>query len=526
MEENNSTINLGNNLSDSDIIIPGVSSIEKTIVSNNNQPIDVTNLASYNTTITNFNVSNPSDVIQVNQQKANMEAAAQVVTPSLTTGQSDLSLSSNTFVDMQTTVEKITSEHMSVPEDIQDNNVSSDENKPKGDSIIAENVFTMNDDFIVNTELFKAMVSDVRKAAIGNSYVIKTSILDITFDNECLKVVAFDGDNVLMQVNKNIGYKNTLHFNVSADFLGELVSKQTCETLKFTHDPETRYIIVEGNNGSSFKLPEYYDRESGQTINLERPESLIQSGDIEIDIDGLKLKQDIQDASVLCSTEKMYEYISGVYCSDRIYSTNIDNVFGLINLSELAGYSMYLPAKFIKLFLSVTFSSKSKLVLRPSTEDRGVISHIIIMDDNMLLEGSCSQEFASQYPIEDLKPYFNRKLDTKFTIEKSKLIEVLKIAEIFVESATDNECCVFIPNFEKGYLEVKSLNNQAHQYIPITGLDKEVRTFYLKVKDFIKVLDICKNDFITIEVDTEDYKCIRINEDSVSLVVSIQNIQR
>ena len=491
MENENQIINLGSNVNNN--IIPGVAPINATIEGQaiTNTQVDVSTL---NISSTNM----VQDTIQVSQQQANMTAAAQVVTP--TTTINDVAISEQE-ANINSTVVEV---------------------KAEGTPVVQEAKFILNDEFIVNTEMFKSMIAIAKKAATCIPNIVTTTIFDITFDNDCLKIVSTDSYNVLVQTNRNIGFKNTLHFNIEVNLFSDLISKLDCETIKFELD-ERRYVKITTSDGSNFMLPEFYDRDSGQIVTLERMEGKIQQGDIEIDVDGIQFKQLISSAKTLTANEKVAKYLAGIYCADRIYSTDSENMFGLPNIPQLTEHPFYINNELVERIVSLDFSVKTKIVLRPSSDNPNNISHVIIADDNISIDGPCNLEFEAKYPTNIIQHYMTTDLPSKFTIERSKLESVLKVAELFIEPNTDKENCIFTGNASNGYLEVRSRNEQAHQYIPVTGLNVDLKPFYLRVKDFLTVLGNCSSDIITVEVDSNEYVNIRITDNNFVLIVAIQH---
>lgn len=453
------------------------------------------------------NVSSLSDVLQ---KQANDYAQAQTVHTSTTAaGGVNLTVGTET-----TTFIPVDNMEVSVNTVLESNTKAVEEKE--------EAKFIMNDKFVVNTELFKTMIQNAKKAATCSMTSPITQMFDITFDTDYLKVVATDESNVLVQVNTNVGFKDTLHFNVAADFFTNLVTKLDCDTIEFVLDSETRYIKIITDDGSELKVPETYDRNTGSSFTIERESGKIQPNDIVIDIDGCQFKSLIQSASSLSASPDIFNYLSGIYCSERIYSTDVESMFGLPNLPQLEGYSFYLSNKFVKLFMSLNFDTKSQIVLR---SDGNNITHVIIKDSKMEIEGPCDLENTGKYPIDTIRTFTKESFVSKFTIDKAKLENVLKIAELFIVPNTDKESCIFIPDVNTGLLHINSVNKQARQSIPINGLSTPIKPFNIRVKNCLGILNNCQSDTLTIEIDSENYRNIRIVDNNFILLTSIVNLE-
>lgn len=498
MDLENQTINLGNN------VIPNVEPLNNMItgqVNNVNAPVNIIDMSN--------NLNTTQEVISVSQQQADIQAAAQVVTPSTTSG-----------IIATTNVQQVSN-------NVVENNVTLTEenivNRPEGTPVVQQPQFTMYDTFTVNAEMFKSMISIAKKAATCEPNLVPSTIFDIIFDNEYLKVISSNGNDVLVQTNKTVGFRNTKHFNVRADFFNDLISKISCNTITFNFDDEGKYIELITDDNSSYKIQESFDRNTGGIVILEKPEGSIQPGDIEIDIDGVQFKQILQSVSTMRCPFKVAKYLSGIYCSDRIYSTDSENMLGLKNLPQLVDHPFYINNEFVELLLTLDLSSNSKIVLRPSKDEPNLIEYIILMDEKLCVYGPCNLEFTKKFPVPIIQQYMTSELTSKFTIERSKLENVLKIADLFVEPTVDKECCIFTPNMEQGVLEVKSINGRAHQYITIQGLNNTLNVFHLKIRDFLKILSNCSSDTITFEVDGQNYANIRIIDNDCTLIMSIQN---
>ena len=395
-----------------------------------------------------------------------------------------------------------------------------EEDKQINQEIISDSVI-INDKFIVNFGILRGMVNNAKKVVSNNIGNQITEIFDISFEPECFKIVSTDENNVLVQYNTNLKYSDVLHFNVPAGFFSEVISRLECDTVEFQLDREKRYIILITDSGTQLRIPETYDRNNGNTFNIERESGNVLESDTVINIDGEEFKKLVQRANSLSADGKLFEYLSGVYCSSMIYSTDVESMFGLPNLPQLANYSFYLTRSFVKTLLNLNFSSNSQIVLRGDADN---IYHVILKDENMLLEGPCEVEFMNMFPINEVKDIISNEFQTKFTIERSKLVSALRLASLFLEPNTDQETCEVVLDSKNSSININNINKEAKQVIHISGLNAVVKPFYIKVTSCLQVVNSCQSDILSVEVDSTNYRNLRIVDKDLVVINSLYSL--
>lgn len=534
MEQNeNQTINLSSNIGP----IPGIQSLQDMVKNTDNRPIDITSigLVTNNTqeqkseTILNTNLGSRQDEI-------NNQAAAQAVVNSTTTvtdfslphaeqddinliipGKEEVNISDVSIVKEQPKVIDTKPEPHSIFEDVQTKNSTG---------------FELKDKYVFNTKLIKNLLNLAKKGASCNPQSDVTTIFDIIFDNDKLKIITTDSRNYLILEDKSVGFTNSFHCNIGVnDTINKLrvMDGDQVEFKSITTPNGDKFIglVNDLETGSSTTTPEIYDYTTGLSFAFDTPDHDIKDTDIQVEIDGIKFKQLIQNVSTgtLNPNLDRDEILKGIYCADKIYASDSNNIFGIANLPQLQQYVFYMPNDLVKLFLSLNFSAKTTMALR---KDGDTITNIIFKDSEKTLFGTTSivnkDFYTGEFPVDILKRYITTDYPCKFTINKQKLESSLKLAELSITPNTDAECCHFELDTISGLLKVYTLNLETMQNLVIQGLTESFNPFYLKIKDLLNILNNCYNDYITFEIDNKDQKNIKIIDNDACYITAIQNL--
>ena len=534
--DDNQVINLNTNANFSVTQIPGVQPIQNLVIeSSENNLIDITKL-----NITTDAVTRQEDV--------NNQAAAQAVVTS-TTSMINLSLpqaeqdSINLIIPNEKVIIAENAEQLKNinVEAIQEtsNIVGTVNNRPKLHSIfenntnsLAENKFELKDRYIFNTKLIKNILTLAKKGASCNPQSDITTIFDIIFDNDKLKVITTDSRNYLIIEDKSVGFTNSFHCNIGVnDTINKLrvMDNDQMEFKSITTANGDKFVglINDIETGSSTKTPEIYDYTTGLSFSFDKPDYTIQETDIQVEIDGIQFKQLIQNVSAgtLNPNLDRDEILKGIYCADKIYASDGNNIYGIANLPQLQKYVFYMPNDLVKLFLSLNFSSKTILALRKVNDK---ITNIIFKDSEKTLFGTTSiindDYYNGEFPVDILKTYITTNYSCSFSVNKQKLESSLKLAELSITPNTDAECCHFELDQESRLLKIYTLNLETTQNLVIQGLTEPFNSFYLKIKDLLSILSNCYNDYITFEIDNKDLKNIKITDNNACYITAIQNL--
>ncbi len=385
----------------------------------------------------------------------------------------------------------------------------------------SEPTIQSGDGFQLKTATLVEMVNNAIKAAICNDMIVLSTVFQLKFDNSGFEIVSTDGKNTLIQKCTDITYTQEASLCVSADLFTKLVNKLDTEYVVLKIDEEKRTLIVKSNG--EFILSEVYDITTGQAIILDTTASNVLESDTSIDLDISAFVNSVEKANNLSGNNNIFAEYTGVYCMDKIYSTDKSCMFGAPNVPELQNEQFYLSQSFVKLLVSVKLNGNVKFVLRKNAE--GEVVGIIIKSQNICMMGP-TDDMQSQYPIQALQGLLSETFNNKFTVSKNRLISVLEKAALFiVENDQEKQSCKFVFNENSQTINVQSQTKSANQIIPIAGLTTRIQDISINVPEALKVLKNFSDDEITCTVDTNSDRFVKMSTGNIEQLISIVHFQ-
>ena len=438
--------------------------------------------------VVNNNIATTSNIISVNTNSEQQTIQTQMEQPT-----SDI-LTTQPVVDNNTIIQG----------DIQQNDVTEEDS-----SIITS--------FKLKADIFKTMISNARKAAVCEPRLPITTAIQLNFKTEGLEVISTDGANNLIQKNNTVKFNNNLTIGIAADLLDKLVSKIDTDDIEIRFNEKERQITIVG--GGEFVFPEIYEQGSFEPIHIDdKYIDKVNTDYKKIDINGFK--DLVSQANIFTGNYNIFRQLSGIYCSDKVYSTDKNNMYGRTNINDLVNDTFCLSKEFVTLLLSLNFDPNNTMIGYVK-DDTNIIKAIVIKDDNMILSGPVD-EYQSEYPIEVVKGILSKSFNSSFTFDKNKLVSILDKASLFLIPGTDRDSAKF--TISNNTLRVDTFNNNASQSLAISNstVQQEI-SFNLQIINTKNALDNLNSDEITMTIDVEGKTMVILRDKDTIEILSIMN---
>lgn len=371
----------------------------------------------------------------------------------------------------------------------------------------------------LKTESLVKLVNNARKAAICNDMLVLTTVFQLKFGKDGFEIVGTDSENIIVQKDTSVSFNKEAVLCVSADLFTKLINKLDTEFVTIEIDEAKRLVTVKSNG--EFILSEVYDIATGQSIYLDT-NAMKMDMDVVRTIDLTLFKNKLKKAQMLNIGNTTYNTLCGVYCTDKIYSTDRSNMYGEPNIPELVNDEFYLSSSFVELLISTDMEGTATFSIKNDNE--GNAKGIMITTNNMCLYGPTGRD-SSQYPVQVLSDYINKDFNNHFKVSTKRLISVLEKAQLFLSAGdTEKQSCNFELDVQSQSLKVKSISKASEQIVPIQELDTAIQPFNLHIESVIKILKNCNEDEVTVKVDNVEYKTVRFITDDRVQIVSIINL--
>lgn len=373
--------------------------------------------------VTNTVQTMTSNIQNVVQQQENNMASAQVVQPTITAGLAQ-AMEQPVQQPVVNTVEPQQQVNVQPTQPVQ---------QPQGQPLVKPVEKINTDKYIIRTSELKEMIKNACNLAVDIDGITLTTIIQLMFTKDGLIMKSTDNDNILIEKNSNITYNEEISIAVKSQLLQKLISKLNCEYIELIPDVQTRVITLIADD-YTFKLSEIYDQEDGQSIDIDNPYYI--QGTPGLVFDGSALKDKFNSVKSFTSTQNVFAFLTGVYCSDKIYATNRDDMIVTPNLPELANQTIYLTGKFVNAFIAMNWVGETHLYLQKDAQ--GNTTSITVFDDTKILSGPVNPDI-DQFPIQALDTLTAQNLGNSFEIDAKKLYEIVDVSTLFVNSVQDKD---------------------------------------------------------------------------------------
>ncbi len=370
----------------------------------------------------------------------------------------------------------------------------------------------------LKTQNLVNIVNNVKKAAIGEDRLLTTTIIQLVFSPEGLELKATDSLDILTQIDTSTKFVDNCTLCVNAELFTKLVNKLDTEEVELEYDKENHILNVHSNG--VFKIPEQYDPGTGLPINIPDESLEVLPTDVHKVVNIDTFKNLIQRSNVFAGNSNIYAQLSGVYCADKIYSTDKVCMFCTDNIPELKDETFYMSPQFVSLLITTDFDEEVNFYFRKDATNN--TAYIIVKDSVRTLGGPVS-DYTDKYPLEAINRITVMNYNNDFNVNKNLLISILDKASLFIEKNSKSQSCNFVVNNINKTLSVQTFNKQADQIISIDGQNIPQGTYCLKVENMMKALRNCVDDTVTIYTDESNDTCCKIVSDDITQSVSYSN---
>lgn len=354
------------------------------------------------------------------------------------------------------------------------------------------------DNYKIKTETLRNFLNNAVKVAIGEARIMLTTVIMLEFSNNGFKMIAADGDLVLVQKDSNCKFTNELSIGVSADLFPKLVSKIDSEYVELVPDASNRTIKVIADN-DEFILSEIYDTQTGEVVNIDDRSNSLNTSPIKFNFD--EFKDIIKKANILSGNGNVNNELGGIYCAEKICTTDKSNAFGSNNLPELKDETFYLSAKYVKVLVQLDFGTETTLSFQRAED--GVNKAVAINSDSVYFFGALDPTI-DQFPVDNVRALLKVDFDNSITISRSKVVSILDKAALFlVENQDDSACSISIDGGASS-ITIRNFNGSTKQTINVNGVNIPTTSFNINIKNTIKSLNNFDSDQVTLKVGNEN----------------------
>lgn len=370
----------------------------------------------------------------------------------------------------------------------------------------------------IKTEKIQQFLTNASKISINNTNQPLSQVLQLKFSEEGFEIICGNGADILIQKDTSVRFTEDISIGISNTLFTAFISKVMGEYIELSLDKDAHIINVFADNGI-YKFAERYDISTGEELHFPINEKF---NDIQtFDFDLAAFKKAIAHAVIYSGNQAVDTQLSGVYCNENICATDkyifeIEN-----NLQELKNYQFYIAPSLINIITQVNFGNNAKIGFGKEMID-GVPynQYIKIESDEVTLLGYCKDfEDFRDYPLEGLNNLKNIKYDTQITFSRTKLLNDLEKAALFIPM---NDATLLIST-ELGYIVVQVDGGYAASKLPVQNSDKNIAPFKLEAKSFITTLKDCTEETLCFLVDENNKDVVGILAGERKIGLSIIN---
>lgn len=382
-----------------------------------------------------------------------------------------------------------------------------------------------SDKFIIKTEDLKEMVKNACLLTKNVDGLLVTQVVQLVFSREGFIIKSTDKTNVLVQKNTSIKYNEDLSIAIKADLFEKLVNKLVTEYVEILFDSETRVItLITGE--SKYQFAESYDAVDGQNINIE--DNFYNESEQFITFDGNTFKERINQVSSFTSSKDVEAVISGVYCADRIYATNRNDIAVVANDPKLVNETFYLMDKYTNILTQLSFVGETQIGF--NKDETGKITSLTIKDDTKMLSGPTNPDVAL-FPVSTLQKLINIDLGNEFEIDANQLFSILDTAKLFINAIEDKEVIEVQVQDETKTLVIKTKNGSSVSRFTLKPVDPTKvklinHSFGLFITNTLEVLKNIDRSKVTISIGclTSDNSFIIVRSQGAVILTSMKNL--
>lgn len=382
-----------------------------------------------------------------------------------------------------------------------------------------------SDKFIIKTEDLKEMVKNACLLTKNVDGLLVTQVVQLVFSREGFIIKSTDKTNVLVQKNTSIKYNEDLSIAIKADLFEKLVNKLVTEYVEILFDSETRVItLITGE--SKYQFAESYDAVDGQNINIE--DNFYNESEQFITFDGNAFKERINQVSSFTSSKDVEAVISGVYCADRIYATNRNDIAVVANDPKLVNETFYLMDKYTNILTQLSFVGETQIGF--NKDETGKITSLTIKDDTKMLSGPTNPDVAL-FPVSTLQKLINIDLGNEFEIDANQLFSILDTAKLFINAIEDKEVIEVQVQDETKTLVIKTKNGSSVSRFTLKPVDPTRvklinHSFGLFITNTLEVLKNIDRSKVTISIGclTSDNSFIIVRSQGAVILTSMKNL--
>lgn len=378
----------------------------------------------------------------------------------------------------------------------------------------------VTDKFKVRTVVLKQLIANAKKAAICEKLLPTTTVIQLEFNEEGFTTTATDSANIIRQVDKNVKYTNSLKLCVSAELISKLVTKlddDPTQFVEFIYDNNSRVVdLVAGT--SNFKIKEIYDQSTFEPIVIPTEGLEYNNSDEVYKFNIDSWREEVIKAKSFMANPAVTDVLAGVYCADKIYSTNQTVVFGsgIVN-TPISNTPILLSDRFVNLFTSCNITGDVDFVIRRNADTKE--PQAIIINSNLATIGGPVHFRQGEYPTEIVNKFLATSYPNTVKFTKAPVVNALDIALLFVDPTTDKGNCSLELMGDK--VVVTSLDGTATQSLPIeTETPINNYKVQLDVKSFSAMLNNIKESSVTIKVDPNNTGSISVLTEKDIQVIS------
>lgn len=276
----------------------------------------------------------------------------------------------------------------------------------------------------LQTSKLKEMVGRAVKGASFNSILPITSMMAIELKDNKLTLTTTDSNNYLYIIEDKVE-GNDFYAVVIADTFAKLISKMTCEKIRF--ELKNNVLEVVGNGKY---LIETQQEDDGEMIRFPNPIDETEFEPLESDIKLTTILSILNTAKPSLATDLEFPCYTGYYCGDRVVATNTYKMCGIdIQLwgDELEG--------------CLISSELMDLLGIMTTEDIAVAVHenaMVFTSPDCIVYGKTMEEI-DDFAIDDICNVLDMEFPAKCKIKKSSILQLLDRLSLFVTSFDKDE---------------------------------------------------------------------------------------